>query len=97
MLSKKYFFGVVQRFTSAESVQQFSWKHGLALGIMNASERTVKYIGRITSPIPMDWHNQSKSYSGIRLVPSTKPPRCDPVQPAEPPPSSPTQNTGSSI
>jgi len=50
MLSKNYFFGVVQRFTSAESVQQFSWKHGLALGIMNASERTVKYIGRITSP-----------------------------------------------
>jgi len=41
MLSKKYFFGVVQRFTLAESVQQFSWKHGLALGIMNASERTV--------------------------------------------------------
>jgi len=50
MLSKKYFFGVVQRFTSAESVQQLSWKHGLALGIMNASERTVKYIGRVTSP-----------------------------------------------
>ena len=51
MLSEKTPLGLCS-VLRRQSVQQFSWKHGPALGIMNASERTVKYIGIITSPCP---------------------------------------------